>query len=1282
MRRLLIWTFCLTAFLTGYAEKVTEQQALEKAQQFMLGKSFMLPPKARQLKGQSQVADNNAFYIFNVEDNGGFVIVAGDDRLPSILGYSERGSLNSDSVPCNVRSLLDYYKKVVSSLGTSDNSVRSVRQVSKPEVKPLVTTQWDQGAPYNTYCPELNGSRCITGCVATAMAQVINYNRWPQGMTGSVPGYTTEFAGIEMPPLEPTQFVWDNMTSDDVARLMLYCGQSVEMNYGLTDSGAFPQMEPDALVNVFGYSQRAHYVEHASYSEEEWDDLLYNELVEQRPIVFNGFGAGGHTFVVHGYRDGYFYINWGWSGREDGYFLLTGLVTSNGSYINDQSATIGIQPPADNIVGRPKIVVKSLRCDNSKYVRRDEDGSFQISQIIGTLVSDLSKTQNMLVGLGLYSDKGLLKVLCEEEHEFPVGESYLFVQSILIDKDIPDGTYRVVPISKAADDDWIADANSSDYYMEISIDGDWMRIRSFPLSPEDRQMVDGAIVDVDGVFYSLYSVNSKKQASILAIDRQLFKGDVYLPDYVEYQGEQYPLIDSQDTGVFWNIDGLTSFSTSITKFSGIGNCTELRSIELREGVASMDLNAITGCHKLDSVVFPQSLKILWQGVECCNSLKTVRFKNPQQFTFTSVPDWNSGSLPALTDVYFASPDAPLFSFSQYNEVPVNPQVTLHVPKGCKSNYEANGWSGWKIQEDQPVPESEGIEWGYCIGNQVTDWGYNFEGGNNKVECAIRVPAEMMAPYKGLTVNKVQVYQAFVEFDYVFITQPGVDYLVKQDCHGSQTSWLEVELSEPYTITGEEFYVGVGRAGMNGIFFANEESRSPDGFWMRWLGSDTSGGWTLGTWQNQAPYVDNLSLPIRFQISGQDIPNDIWVNDVTIDPDYEQVTVQANVVSRTKDPIKNYTLQWNIDGKENGSQTIETLLFPGHSEKISFNIPVNLVGVEHDFNYSVSVVNGQPDAVDVNSTGTVHFRSRSNTFYPRKIVMEEGTGTWCGWCVRGIETIERLSRDYPDNFIAIALHTSDEMDNAMNYKAIVDRFNSFPGCLINRTISGDPDYPQMIPLIEDMKDKADAMIKMSAHYASSDSSAVSVSTETVFGFTDDGSTDYRIAYVVVEDHVGPYVQKNYYSGGTPDANSEYMSEWMKMGAKVEIEFNDVARGIFGGTDGLEGSIPKGIKEGDVYQYTYTFSLPSNIQDKKNISIIALLLDHRSGTIINADKCSLSVLRGDANGDNVVNAADIVEVVNYIMGSPSASFDEKAADVNGDGVVNAADIVLIVNIIMGQ
>ena len=245
---------------------------------------------------------------------------------------------------------LDYYAKIAQSLKVSKNTKTTRRAAAeRTEVLPLMKTAWDQGAPYNQNCPEIEGNKALTGCVATAMAQVINYHQWPLSETKAVAGYETIQDKVNVSALPAKKFNWYNMTDDEIAWLMRYCGQSVMMEYKSDESSAAPGNIPTALSSIFGFSMKAKLETHASYSDAEWEEMMYNEVNLGRPVIYSGFqGSAGHSFVLHGYKEGKFMVNWGWGGDFDGYFALTNLApTESINWSDDQNAVIGIQPASD-----------------------------------------------------------------------------------------------------------------------------------------------------------------------------------------------------------------------------------------------------------------------------------------------------------------------------------------------------------------------------------------------------------------------------------------------------------------------------------------------------------------------------------------------------------------------------------------------------------------------------------------------------------------------------------------------------------------------------------------------------------------------------------------------------------------------------------------------------------------------------------------------------------------------------------------------------------------------
>ena len=357
MRKVFFFLISLFFSLVSFAGEVTEEQALQKAQQFMQGKQL----KQTNLRRAASTA-GNAYYVFNAENNGGFVIVAGNDLMPEVLGYAEQGNLDLSEAPDNVKWLLDYYASIAQSLKDrpADNAA-SERVVARrrasaalTELIPLLKTQWDQSGIYQQHCPEIGSSKALTGCVATAMAQVINFYQWPLTSVRSAVGYTSNRDDETKPQLDletlpARKFNWFNMSEDDIAWLMRYCGQSVLMNYNIEESSAYASSIPGALISVFNFSKGVDLVNRDEFTDEEWEEALYHEIELGRPIIYSGYkDKSGHTFVLHGYKDGKFYINWGWGGNLDGYFALTALTPGSMDFTENQNAVVGVQPASNN----------------------------------------------------------------------------------------------------------------------------------------------------------------------------------------------------------------------------------------------------------------------------------------------------------------------------------------------------------------------------------------------------------------------------------------------------------------------------------------------------------------------------------------------------------------------------------------------------------------------------------------------------------------------------------------------------------------------------------------------------------------------------------------------------------------------------------------------------------------------------------------------------------------------------------------------------------------------
>ena len=331
-------------------------------------------------------------YIFNINETEGFVLVSGDDAALPVLGYSKEGAFDADNVPINTLKWFEGYRSeiryIVENSLQADNNIRNRwtyyerfigNQVQlRGSVAPLLTTKWNQSPYYNALCP----SSSVTGCVATAMAQVMKFHNHPAQGTG-FHSYSHRNYGTLSANFSRTTYNWhlmpNSITSSNsaVATLMYHCGVSVDMNYSPQVSGAWvvdAHRNPstaltaeNALKTYFGYSSTLQGVLKSSYTNSQWINLMKTELNARRPILHAGFGSGGgHAFVCDGYDDNdYFHFNWGWGGQADGNFWntalnpgSTGTGGGSGGYNSKQQIIIGVKPNTNTGGGTIPISVK------------------------------------------------------------------------------------------------------------------------------------------------------------------------------------------------------------------------------------------------------------------------------------------------------------------------------------------------------------------------------------------------------------------------------------------------------------------------------------------------------------------------------------------------------------------------------------------------------------------------------------------------------------------------------------------------------------------------------------------------------------------------------------------------------------------------------------------------------------------------------------------------------------------------------------------------------------
>ena len=359
------------AFATVYsvqAAHINEMEAQQVANQFFGAKSSRISAPAGQGR-LAYTAENERFYVFNRGEHGPFVVVAGDDRLPQVLGYGDSGDFSTTSLPPAVQYWMNELNRQIAFLQTHSDAVAHQPAKQAAAVDPLMTTRWDQGEPYNNQCPTYsttgsNYSRAATGCVATGIAQVMNYYKWPDVGRGSH-SYVCNVNDVTVTELSAdfsqSHYRWDLMLDDyypssnpesceAVAKLMSDVGISMDMGYG-SSSGASEVVALRSLKRYFKYNDNSYILNRDYYGAEEWDQFLFDEISAQRPIVYCGYsiaptGASGHCFVLDGFdTEGYFHVNWGWGGDFDGYFLVSVLAPASGmDFAYGQDGFFGLVP--------------------------------------------------------------------------------------------------------------------------------------------------------------------------------------------------------------------------------------------------------------------------------------------------------------------------------------------------------------------------------------------------------------------------------------------------------------------------------------------------------------------------------------------------------------------------------------------------------------------------------------------------------------------------------------------------------------------------------------------------------------------------------------------------------------------------------------------------------------------------------------------------------------------------------------------------------------------------
>ena len=551
--------------------------------------------------------NQSVLYVFSVKNNG-YTIIAGDDRVTPILGYSYEGNVtvSVDKFPPQMKALLEYYASIVSdvSMQPEPNAITSTQKewellisdkktedrftVTSPvNVPSLIKSTWDQGDPYNKFCPrDQNGEQAVVGCVATAMAMIMHYHQYPERGTGfnsfQLQGFGTISANFSNFTYNwsamPNSITTNSSTTaiDQVARISFHCGVATNMMYGVAEtggSGTYSHLVSEALIKYFGYDKDAtKYVEKSDYSDSQWSTLLQTELNNNRPLYYSGASSGGgHAFILDGYSGNFFSVNWGWSGVYNGNFLLTNLTPDGtgigggaGSYNFGQAAVL-IKPPVSGGGGggggtdpsaNANIQISSaMQVTPSPLV---SNGSITVTT---NVVNKATSTFEGSLSAALFTSTGEFVKFIEVKENISLPTNYTFTNPITFTNatlfGVPAGDYLVAVYFKSTGSEWqIASKAQHPNVVSVSIEDP---VYSNVLTLYDGDIEVPNVVQLETPFQVRLNLQNTSQSTFegdYSVDLMDAEGN-YLEELSKIENVSLPQGYVYTNKLTFNVDGLT-----------------------------------------------------------------------------------------------------------------------------------------------------------------------------------------------------------------------------------------------------------------------------------------------------------------------------------------------------------------------------------------------------------------------------------------------------------------------------------------------------------------------------------------------------------------------------------------------------------------------------------------------------------------------------------------------------------------------------------------------------
>ena len=920
MKKTLLLILGLVLTTSLFAGPVGKEEAKEKALAFLngnVGTKDGVAKAPRHQQDLSLATTGDAYHVFNIGAGNGFVIVSGSDLTPDIIGYTDEGSFNPQSLPDNMKAWLQGYADQIEWVekngepAASESVMRKAPADVKAPIAALIDTKWDQNAPYNGLVP----SGCVTGCVATAMAQALYYC-YQQGFSAET---TKDIASYDdgnehiVAACSATTFDWGNMELsykgiDDatkktaVAKLMKYCGASVGMMYGSSSSASTMHIA-EALNTYFGFDHSLKNIYRNQFTTIEWENIIYQELVERRPVIYGGKSSGGgHAFICDGYdADGYFHINWGWGGSYNGYYLLAvvnpekggvGSGLSPDGYTMNQDAVIGIQTPTGNTTPEGAIVsCQQFDYTGTATVSKNQTG-FQFD-FTTHVKSELTFTHTFVFGVGVYDDEDhLVGTVHEYTSDFECPPSwasdisyriYLNLKSLTAGK-----TYTLKQMSRlSSSSDWDVCYGSDAYYVQAVVDASNVTFTNvtpnYILTASDITLTTDGIVDTEQTVTAKIKNNSSDD----------YHGTIHLyKGSTKYASTGLDLEAGESTMVsFYFIPDVASTEYWTIK-TDVGATIGSASITVKSGMTGTDDPTLTFSTVLNTVDDGGTLKFLGRKAKATVTATNSTGSNYEgKVTLVLWYDSYSQSLYTFKKVFVPAAGSTKIDF----EYDLDPSKSYFAQvQYYKSGAATDGGN----VTTSPCP----------VADVITT--FTTDGTETKVlaKASYTVPAEATAvDLRGLSGIVTELKTEGANPNCLYIADfPAISGITKNWVNGIMAA--NVELTD-----GHDFYSPIDFTATK-ISYTREFSKGADGSGNGWstiilpFAVDASAGG-----------VKNGSTPIRWFTSSSDTDKDFWVYQFitdgkgTVKFDHAGNVMKANTPYLITMPSDHWGVEYKLTG---------------------------------------------------------------------------------------------------------------------------------------------------------------------------------------------------------------------------------------------------------------------------------------------------------------------------------------------------------------------------------